>query len=331
MSDQKIKPAYSAKRRIQLLFGFVLIAVVASTGGWFFIAGKIDATAESFIEQQAAAGYTINCDNRDVRGFPFRFGLFCNSVSFSNPAQGLSFDAGSVRSAAQFYAPRDLIVELDSPAQFQAEGTKPVWMDWSQMRARILANDPLPQRVSITGRQVAIGLDDSKTNARAESVEAFARVVDSDLDIAGRTAAFEFVDTIAQLDGLPALGADFDLRIVDGEQLLLGTRQSLRGFDIQLNRLALLLNPDRGILASGPINVAENGLVNGTLSVRVIDVDAVSSTLTQALPDAAALITAFANGQPRKGENQDEIELEITINAGQARLGLIPIGTIPPL
>ena len=331
MSVGNVKPAYNAKRRIQLLFGFVLLAIIASTAGWFFVASKIDSFAEAFIKQQAAMGTTINCDSRDVQGFPFRFGLFCESISFDSASQGISFSAGSVRSAAQFYAPRDLIVELDSPAQYQADGPMSVWMDWSQMRARILASEPLPKRLSITGRQVAIGLEANQEKARAETVEAFARVVDQDLDIAGRTTAFNFVDTVAQLDGLPLLGADFDMRIVEGDQLLIGTRQSLRGFDIQLNRLALLLDPDRGIIVSGPLSIAQDGLVNGRLSVRIIDVDAVSSTLTKALPDAAALITAFASGQPREGEQQDEIELEITINAGQARLGLIPLGTIPPL
>ena len=71
--------------------------------------------------------------------------------------------------------------------------------------------------------------------------------------------------------------------------------------------------------------------MDGTLTVRVIDVDAVSRVLVEVMPDAKDLITAFATGQPRVGDSKDEIEFELLISNGQIRLGLIPIAAIPPL
>lgn len=331
MSASNVKPAYNAKHRIQVLFGAVILLVVGCTAGWFFVANKINSISGSVIEQQASLGNNITCDGRDVRGYPFRFGLFCDSVAFQSAPQGITLNAGALRSAAQFYAPRDLIVELDSPAKFDRVGYRSWTMNWSQMRTRILATDPLPQSISLSGRDIVLGPTESDPIAKAEGLELFMRVVDQDIDFAGRTNAFDFDNLSPQLNDLPLLGGDFDIRIIDGAQILLAGQQSLRGVDANLKRLALLLNDDRGVIISGPLSVADNGLLSGELTMRVVDADGVLAVVAKALADAAPLLTAFANGQPRSGENSDEIELQITIDNGQARLGLIPLGTIGPL
>ena len=331
MSENNVKPAYNAKRRIQLLFVFVVLLIFGITAGWFYVAGKIDTAAGNAIEQQAALGNSVRCDGRTVLGYPFRFGLFCDAVAFESQPQGLGFKAGAVRSAAQFYAPRDLIVELDGPANIERAGLQPVWIDWSQMRARILATEPLPQNISVSGQDIIIGQSELQPLLKAGALELFMRLTGSDVDIAGRTSDFKFENQTDQLNNLPPLGGDFDIRVTDGARLLIEGQQSLRGADAMVNRIALLLNADRGIIVSGPVTIAADGLLSGELSVRVVDVDGVLAVLTKALPDAAALMTAFANGQPRTGEKGDEIELPITIDGGQARLGLIPLGMIPPL
>lgn len=331
MSENNVKPAYNAKRRIQMLFGFVVLLIIGVTAGWFFVAGKIETATGNVIEQQAALGNNVHCDGRDVLGYPFRFGIFCDAVAFENAQQGFAFNAGAVRSAAQFYAPRDLIVELDGPANVERSGFKPVWIDWSQMRARILATEPLPESISISSQDIIFGPSEFEPAIKAAALELFMRIAGSDVDIAGRTTEFEFENQLDQLNDLPPLGGDFDFRITDGARKLLTALGSVRGTDVMVKRMALLLNDDRGIIVSGPVSIADDGLLSGEMKVRVVDVDGVLAVLAKALPDAAPLMTAFANGQPRTGENSDEIELSISIDNGQARLGLIPLGTIPPL
>lgn len=331
MSANNVKPAYNAKRRIQFLFGFVVLLIIGSTAGWYFVADKIQTATNNVIEQQANMGNNVSCDGREVRGYPFRFGLFCESVAFESIRQGQVFKAGALRSAAQFYAPRDLIVELDSPAIFERIGSDSWSMNWSQMRAHILATEPLPQNISISGQDVVFGQAGLEALARAATLEVFLRVVGKDVDLAGRVKALEFENLTPQLNDLPPLGGDFDIRIADGARMALADQQSVRGTDAMVNRLALLLNDDRGVIVSGPISVADDGLISGELKVRLVDVDSVLDVLTKALPDAAPLMIAFANGQPRSGEKGDEIELQVTIKNGQVRLGLIPLGSIAPL
>lgn len=330
MSADDVKPRYDAKRRIQFLFGAVLLLILAASGAWFFIADRIQTVSGDIIAQNAQAGIEIDCDGREVRGFPFRFGLFCQRTGFTDVAQGVAFNAGALRSAAQFYAPRDLIVELDGPASLDRTGFESLNMKWSQMGMRVKATEPIPQNVSIFGRDMVLELGEAGPELNAAEMQGFMRLVGSDIDLAGRAVAFDFVNISEQLDGLPPLGGDFDIRLVDGAGMLQSDQPSLRGMDINLTRFALLLTDDRGLIVSGPLNVSEAGLLNGELNVRVIDVDAVKETLANALPDAAALITAFADGRPRLGERGDEIEFQITLKDGQARIGLIPIGNIQP-
>lgn len=331
MSANNVKPAYNAKRRIQYLFVFVILLVIGCSAGWFFVADRIETASSNVIAEQAGLGNNINCDGKEVRGYPFRFGVFCDSVAFENPSQGIAINAGALRSAAQFYAPRDLILELDSPAMFDSVQSGSWSMKWSQMRARILVTDPLPQNISISGQDVVLAGAETEPYAKAAGVELFLRAIDQDVDLAGRTNRFEFENLTPQLNELPPLGADFDIRIADGVRILLSGQQSLRGVDATVKRLALLINDDRGIIVSGPVSVAIDGLLSGALKVRVVDVDGVLDVLVKTLPEFAPLMTAFANGQPRSGEQGDEIEMQITIDNGQARLGLIPLGIIAPL
>lgn len=331
MSVNNVKPAYNAKRRIQYLFVVVILLVIGCTAGWFFVADRIKTISGNVIARQSSLGNNIDCDGRDVRGYPFRFGLFCSSVAFENASQGIAFSAGALRSAAQFYAPRDLIVELDSPARFDQVGSVSWSMNWSQMRARIVATEPLPQNISLSGQDIVLANADTEPYAKAAGVELFLRLIDQDVDLAGRTNGFEFENLSPQLNDLPPLGGDFDIRIADGVRMMLSGQQSLRGVDATVKRLALLLTDDRGIIVSGPVSVADNGLVSVALKVRIVDVEGVLDVLAKALPDFAPLMTAFAKGQARSGEQGDEIELQITIDEGQARLGLIPLGTIAPL
>ncbi len=331
MSADQVKPSYNAKRRIQLLFAFCVLLIVAASAAWFYVAGRIEAVTAQAISGQRAQNVDIKCDGRKVRGYPFRFGLFCDALSIDNGADGYLLDAGAVRSAAQFYAPRDLIVELDGPLTFQQAGFEPVTLEWSQMRASVLATQPVPKTVSIVGQKFIAGRETLPTHFVAEQIEMHMRVVEADADIAGRALGFAFENAGPPLEDLPQLDADFNLRVKDGAALVADGDVDLRGMSGELNRLALMLNDDSGVLVSGPYTVAENGLLSATLEVLIVDVDAVVDVTARAFPDIAGLLTAFANGQQRTGDKQDEVTLQVNIVDGQARMGLIPLGKIPPL
>lgn len=329
MPPDTAKQPFNAKRRIQFLSGFSIFLIVAATAGWFYVAGKIEEVAVAVTEQQRLAGIEIVCENRDVRGYPFRFGLFCDSLAIALPDNS-SVEAGSVRSAAQFYEPSRLIAELDGPAIIQKPDGNILRADWSALRASTILAEPLPESFSVFGSDVRLEQDSAPGVLLSDGLEGYMRVVGADLDLALRADRFTLVDVGQNLEALPPLGADLNIRVENGAARIAANQFEIRNTAGTLNRAAVLLSADQGLLISGPFSIDPDGLVDAQWVVRVIDVDAVSALVSKTFPQIASMISALAEGQPRSGEKSDEIELNISVEKSQIRMGFIPLGKLKP-
>lgn len=106
MSDLKPKPAFDAARRIKWLMTGVLAAVGLYTGGWFYAAREVGGQVSAQLDQLATQGVAIDCPDRNVRGFPFRIGVFCSDFAVDAASQRLALKGGAFRSTAQVYNPR---------------------------------------------------------------------------------------------------------------------------------------------------------------------------------------------------------------------------------
>ncbi|WP_367717733.1 DUF2125 domain-containing protein [Nitratireductor sp. GISD-1A_MAKvit] len=102
-SRKRAKRSFS--RRF-LLFGlFIVLAILAYTGAWFYAADTLERRTITAIEDLNTNQQRVNCEEPTARGYPFRIGLFCRSVFFENAGEGISVSAGAFRSAAQVYQP----------------------------------------------------------------------------------------------------------------------------------------------------------------------------------------------------------------------------------
>lgn len=326
MSEDKLKQPYNAGRRIRWLGAAFILGTALFSAGWFYVSGRIDAGAQAMIAGQAALGRSIDCPGREVRGFPFRFGVFCDFVAVTSPAEGISVKAGALRSAAQFYDPGRMIIELDAPVDISLPNGETVTAQWSLGRASVVTGNPLPKRVSTELVDPVFAAAGASPWLVAKTLEAHMRVNGPDLDLAGRGTDIALPLTTQALPALPPLGADFDLTINGAAaDPTLASAPDNAG---TLRRLAVLLNADRGILVSGPWS-RKGGLLSGEFAVRIVDADAVFKVLADVFPQQAGLISAFGAGQKRTGEKADEVELTLTVRDGQISMGLIPLGNLP--
>ncbi len=121
------------------------------SAGWFYVANRVKKEAEASIASLNRDGVTAECANLDVRGFPFRLGVFCDSVGYGDPGRNIVITAGSLRSAAQVYQPWRVVTELDGPLRTAVSDLPPLWLDWDKLRASVriarpAAGTPLDRR-----------------------------------------------------------------------------------------------------------------------------------------------------------------------------------------
>lgn len=332
MAKNKEKPRYNAGWRIRWLGVAIILAVIAYTGGWYWLAGRVETQAAGFVAQQRGLGLAIDCADRDVRGYPFRLEIFCTSLDVERPAEGLTVEAGAFRSAAQVYEPRRIYAELDAPVSVASPVLGRVEADWTLGRATATLAEPLPERLSVALENLDLAFAGIEKALTAAHAEAHMRTQDEELDVALRYQGLAVDPRLVDGRNLPVLSGDADFRLKDGVMLATQGVSSLRGVTGDIHRLALLLTPERGFLVSGPFEIGPDGLIDATLKVIVVDPAGFAAAMKPVFPEYARQIDMVASGQKQAGpDGTPELQLPINIRDGRAALGFIPLGRIPPL
>ena len=332
MAQNKEKPRYNAGRRFRWLGAAIILACIAYSGGWFWLAGRVETQASGFVEEQRELGLAIDCADRDVRGYPFRLEIFCTSLDMQRPAEGLIVEAGAFRSAAQVYEPKRIYAELDAPVSVTSPVLGRVNADWTLGRATATLAEPLPERLSVALDNLDLAFAGLQKALTAAHAEAHMRTQDEELDLALRYEGLTVDPRLVDNRILPVLSGDADLRLKDGVALATQGVSTLRGVAGEIQRLALLLTPERGFLLSGPFEIGADGLIDATLKIIIVDPAGFAAAMKPVFPEYASQIDLVATGQKQAGpDGTPELQLPISIRDGRAALGFIPLGRIPPL
>lgn len=356
MSDTTARQG-SATRKIKWLAVAIVVLIVLYTIGWFYLASRVESAAAQAISEAEAQGTEIGCADRDVRGYPFRLGLHCDATVLAT-TDGVRFEAGAFRSAAQVYEPTRLISELDGPASFEtptASGTA----EWRAARAST--------RIGEGGLQLGtVAIDDLRFAADPTSGVAVTGEVDRAVaSIQPNGADLDAALTIDGLDLAPVEGRDLppttlniDATLSDAASALRGGGpiESLRGRTVTLRNAGLALAGGGRIETSGQVAINADGLPTGEIEIGLSDPAATVAALSELFPNASGVFQAIggvfggASGsvggllsgvlgreEPATAQvtpNAEEGELKtitVALNNGQARVGLIPLGRVPPL
>jgi len=332
MADSKAKPRFNAGRRIRWLAAGIVLAFIAYSAGWYWLAGRVETETARFVAAEQTRGTAIDCSDRDVRGYPFRLEVFCTSLDVARPSDGLAVKAGAFRSAAQVYEPRRVYAELDSPVAVESALAGAMTFDWSLARATATVAQPMPEQASVAMEDLSVALGGIEKALFAAHAEAHMRLNEGNLDLAWRYNGLVLDEKLSGRSGLPVLAGDADITIVEGAALAAAGLQSLRGVSGEIRRLALLVTPDQGLLVSGPFSIRADGLVDAKLEVIVVDPAGFAQAFKPAFPEQAAKIDTLAAVPAQAGpDGTPEIKLPVTISGGNATLGFIPLGRFPPL
>ena len=320
------KPNYG--RRFVWLGITVVLLFGGYSLGWFWLAGRLEAEARTAIAGISREGVEADCANPTARGYPFRIGIYCDSVRFSDAAQGVSVEAGSFRSAGQIYDPMRLVAELDGPARIDSEKAGAFALDWDNLRASARLSTPLPQRLSLEGARLRAETGAGAPLLAAERFEAHLRPNEQNLDLAGSFGGLALDASLLEGRKVPPLSGQSDITINDGVRLIGEKVKSLRGQSGTIRELALSTGEKTGVTLSGPFSVDDQGLIDARLNITIRDPKGLSAVLAEAVPEKRDQIEQAFSGLAMLGNAPS---LPLRIAKGKASLGFIPLGDIPPV
>lgn len=325
------KPSGSRARRFVWLAVAIMVFGLAWTAGWHFVADRIEARLPLTLQHLAGQQAKADCANAEIRGYPFRFGLFCDRVSYDSARSGLRAEGGALRSAAQFYRPNHIVSELDGPLSFSGPAGEGRF-DWQSLQSSMRLTRRGLDRGSLDGQKITIDIDStalsSRFGIRAERLSAHARKNELDADIAVyaegvqgtllNQAAFDRLTLEATLPGQATL-LDAPLRGPQG------------AFDVRLHRLLVELDGSTSLEISGPVQVDETRRISGDINVTVRDQENLAQLAARFDPQYADLIGNIA---PMLGafdtvDGDDAITVPLTIRNGAVSIGFIPLGRLP--
>ncbi|MCL6708646.1 DUF2125 domain-containing protein [Pseudomonas sp. R2.Fl] len=321
-------------RKILYLGLAVATACIVYTGAWHLAATTLEGRIETIFRKQNPFGAAVECQNKQLRGFPFRIGLFCQKLAFDDHRNGISAAFGDFRSTAQVYAPGHILWELDGPGEIRSTNGTTVSLQWETLRSSVVTGLEYLDRSSAesTALQATVTRPDAPAvDVTTTSSEMYVRRNGEDLDYA---AIARDVQVAVRDSGLkiPPFSASLDLTVADRADLLdyRGTDYEVYGMKGELRRVAFDLGEGRLVTLSGPISVGEDGRLNGKLRVELEGISGLAESLKTVLPDAASEIDTGANiltalfGGDQKGTT------DIRIRNGVVTLGIFPVAEIPP-
>lgn len=334
MASSSRTDASGVTRKLIRLAVAVIVVLVLYTGGWFYAASWVKTTLDRQLAASGQALYSASCSNLDVRGFPFRIGLFCDSVAFDDRARGLSATFGALRSAAQVYRPGHAVLELDGPAQVRITPDLVFDADWDLLRASAtawtdglnrasVAYDGLKGRLNVPSESISVGVaathGEKHIRQSGEALDVAASLDALSLDLGDRV--------------LPPLDVAVDMTIA-GAARWISTEgppaDAPLGASAELRRLSLDLGDGKVMALSGPLKVGDDGTLSGTLDLDIAGITVWRDRISEAFPEIAETATRVAQAIEGLSKGNDRAVVKLKIEGGTVYLGLFPIAFIPP-
>lgn len=326
-------------RGFWLMLTIIGVLVFGGTALWYYAAEKLEETALQVQQKLRAKGQIIACDNQQVRGYPFRIGIFCDAIDIEDKNTRQKLTSGALRTVAQVYDPGKLIVEFDGPAQFSDPRQGIFKINWQFLRASMRATLHGIERTSAVGH--ALTIDHEKSTSpllTAETLEFHARKLgENNLDIAIGSRNLSVTTSLVSND---ALSKPVDLVVELTAKDLFDEVQNNRdlisyfrknGGSGNLNAFKLQTT-DGGILEiKGPLSVNIKGQLSGKLDISVTKLNHLFEFFRGFFPTSKADMEQIELAVKLFAAGNATAKLQIQIKNGKIHLGLISLGRIPPL
>ena len=319
---------------------FMAFLFVVWFAGWFLFANFADGKIGESLSVLKERGIVIECENREIKGFPFRIGVNCDGVKYSSNSNDLRIEGRALRTTAILYTPGELIAELDGPVQAWLNGME-VTTNWKTMRLfadvtfsggfdRISLNySLLKAATSLT--QLSVG--EGGLHLRPTPGEVLS------LDIAGN--AYDVSILLGQSLKVPKASLSFDVKMENGYSNIVVKRQHIQevlqnGVTVQIRSAGLRVPGNGRLVFVGPLELHRDGTLSGEIQIGVSQVKSLVAWARKVGPQleqVVAIIGQAVAGMGKKAKfGDDELSsINVRIDRGVVRLGFIQLVKISPM
>lgn len=322
-------------KRTVIILAIIAVLGAGWTAGWHYVAGNVERVVADARERLAERDRDFNCNGQDISGFPFRINYNCADIHYEDGERGLVFKAGALRTAAQAYQPGKVVAELEGPARLRLPRTGQAEIRWELLRSSFQAGLSGVDQVAVVGTNVEfLPQDVGQDEARLNEMQFHGRKSgDNDGDF-----ALHLIKVASPQGRWPEFNLDTSIHFKQIYKELLrrpnlvviGRRDGLEG---QVDRLDYELADGGTISITGPFSVTRGGLLSGDFQVSATQIGQLVAALRKAMPQqeqmldqAAAIVQLAGNARGDK-----PTEMRLVVKDGNVRIGLIPLGTVPPL
>ena len=320
----------ASARKIWLLGLGVAAFVALYTGAWFFGADRLKGYVRHRLSDASVA---VACTGLDVKGFPFRIGVFCDAVGIDDKRTGTSASFGALRSAAQVYRPGHAVMELDGPALVRVSPDIALTADWQLMQASAVAGTGGLERASIASDALkgnfTASMGETKLDFLARHGEMHARANGDALDAA---LSLDGLELTAADTPVPKADVSLDVTIANAAGWLNDgpPPNAPRNTKGDLRSLRLDFGNGNSATLSGTFKINDKGLVSGKFQLDVSGIDTLRDIVSQAFPDMADTASSIAD-TIRGLSGGGDARVKLRADDGVLYLGLIPIAAIRAL
>lgn len=326
-----------------------VIVVVLAAAGWSAVWYEGSRRAETMIAEllaaQAAAGRSLDCAERGLGGYPFRFEVTCRSarLDIADGDRRVRASAARLGAVAMVWRLDHLIVEVEGPLRIESEGDS-LDAEWDRLQASIRLSGRRLAEVAVVVEGSRMEADLARLGsggavaAAAERIELHQRrepgAPDMDVGLsalglvvtpAGR-AAPDPVD-IAAVGRLLALPEPLPRR---ADAFLAAWRANGGALEI----VDLRATQDETVLrAEGRLTPDARGRPEGDLTVTLAGPDVATPGAAGAFGGIAPILAAVLRNAGRSAEldGRSGVGGDLRFDGGRVYFGPMPLGELPPL
>jgi len=337
------EPAPRRRRGLKWIAILAVAVLVLWVGYWFAARQAATMAFERAFASLAASDRDLACDESASGGFPFRLDLDCGNLAFNDRRANAAVTAARLTATAPLYRPGRVEATIAGPVTIDAPDERvSLNASWRNAVATVDAGFGGLNGATLALDQVEIVPGDGKNRMPFVHASADSATI-SATPAAGPDYRFTIeADGLAlqpkKGDELPPMAIDADVTaLAFGDSLGTDPGRTLKawldsGPQLQVDRLTVAMG-ETSAGATGRLLISPDGLISGDVTLRIVGMEAIpelAERLGLGSRNRLQNIIGMAGAVMRPAaDNPAARDVPVTIRDGVARIGFIPLGTIP--